>query len=123
MVVHTANIWGWQDLSLTKARRKYIAEAACRQVAYDLGYAVSLAVTGLPNWYDRINNSITTGENAVPLMPRYVKREKYLTRIEKAHPRYIREMYRYAESVLGPLATYQEIVKCMNDKSKAPGEA
>lgn len=102
MVLHTAIMWGWRDACLTRTRREYIAKAACRQVAYDLGYSVSLASSRLPLWYGSINDAITEGENADPLLPSMSGRPKYLEAIEKAHPGYIRDLYHYSESVLGP---------------------
>ena len=122
IALHTANMWGWRDPYLTTKRRAYIAKAACRQVPYDFGFATTLAHTMLPAWYGMVNDAITGGENTDPLSPSMSASPKYLDAIETSHPGYIRELYRYAEGVLGPLATYHEIAPCMNDRSGAPGE-
>ena len=50
MVVHAAIKWGWKDPSLTVKQRERITKAACRQVAYDLGHAASLATTSVVAW-------------------------------------------------------------------------
>ena len=69
MVLHTVVMWGWTDPCLTVARRQYIAKAACHLVAYDLGYASTLAYSRIPLWYGSLNDAITDGENADPLSP------------------------------------------------------
>ena len=122
MALHTANLWGWRDPCITRSRREFIAKAACRQVAYDLGYSVSLAPSRLPLWYGSLNDAITTGENADPLSPSMSGRSAYIDSMEAAHPGYIRDLYRYAEGVLGPMATYKEIADCMNARSGASGD-
>ena len=122
LALHTAIKWGWRDPCLTRTRRNYIAKAACRQVAYDLGYSVCLAASRLPFWYGSLNDSIINGENADPLSPSQCGTSKYLETIEKAHPGYIRKLYRYAKSVLGPFSTFPEMATCMNSRSAAPGE-
>ena len=38
MCIHTAILWGWQDLYLSYKERSRIAKAACNQVAYNHGY-------------------------------------------------------------------------------------
>ncbi|KAG7357475.1 hypothetical protein IV203_002163 [Nitzschia inconspicua] len=98
VVLHTAITWGWRDPSLTSARREYIAKAACRQVAYDMGYPAPLAHTRLPHWYGLVHAAITTGENADPCSPSNSGRATNVD-IDEGHPGYLREMYRYAERV------------------------
>jgi hypothetical protein len=122
MVLHTAIMWGWTDPCLTHARREYIAKAACRLVAYDHGYATTLAFSRIPLWYGSLNDAITDGENVDPLSPSNCGRPKYMETVEDAHPGYICDLYRYAERVLGPLATYRELSECINARSAAPGE-
>ena len=92
MVIHTAIMWGWRDPYLTTSRRELIAKAACRQVAYDMGYPVPLAHTRLASWYGLINATITGGENRDPLSPSQSGRTTYIDTIEEEHPGYIREL-------------------------------
>ena len=92
MVLHTVIMWGWTDPCLTVARRRYIAKAACRLVAYDLGYATTLAYSRIPLWYGSLNDAITDGENADPLSPSNSGTQKYLEIVESAHPGYIHDI-------------------------------
>jgi len=45
-----------------------------------------------------------------------------LEAIDENHPGYIRELYRYAERTIGPLATWRELADTVNFKSAVPGE-
>jgi len=83
MVIHTAIMWGWRDPCLTTSRREFIAKAACRQVAYDMGYPVPLVHTRLASWYGLINSTIAGGENRDPLSPSQSGRTTYIDIIEE----------------------------------------
>jgi hypothetical protein len=122
LVLHTAIMWGWLDPFITRTRRNFIGEAACRQVAYDLGYKSPLAATRLPFWHGMVDTAVNDGEYCDQLSPSQAGSTTYIATIEGQHPGYIRELYRYAESVLGALATYNEVVDCINAKSASPGE-
>jgi hypothetical protein len=61
LVIHTAQRWGWRDPFLTQSRRLEIAKAACRQVAFDLGYTRPLAHSRLPYWYASLGDAIDSG--------------------------------------------------------------
>lgn len=122
LVLHTAIMWGWRDPCLTFARRDEIAKAACRQVSYDLGYKAPLAHTRLPVWYGMVNAAITGGESTNRLSPSNSGRVTYVDALENDHPGYLRELFRYAERVIGTTATWQELAEIINQKSSAPGE-
>lgn len=122
MVIHTIILWGWRDPFLTYHRRTIIAKAVCKQVAYDFGYQKPLAHTQLPYWYGKLNNAIAAGESNDPVSPSYCGSKKYTYIIEKQHPGYLHELYRYEESIKGNLATFQELSDVINSKSTAPGE-
>lgn len=107
---------------MTHSRRNFIAKAACRQVAYDLGYKAPLAATRLPYWYGSLNVAIADGENQDPVSPSRSGSRKYTDDLDRLHPGYLRELYRYAESVLGSLSTWDELAESMNLKSATPGE-
>jgi hypothetical protein len=100
-----------------------IAIAACRQVAYDYGFREALAYTSLPKWEAEINEAISVGVNQDPLSPQHSGRTSYCEQIEKKHPHYHHELYRYAIKTRGAKSTYAEIADVMNQKSGAPGEA
>ncbi len=102
--------------------RRDIAKAACRQVAYDLGYFKSLAHTQLPSWCAKLVKQVTGGESSDPLSPSHSGSCSYIKSIEEVHPGYIRYVFRYAQQVRGPLETYSELANIMNMKSNVPGE-
>lgn len=122
MVIHTAIIWGWLDPCPTRTRRNDIAKAACQQVAYDLGFRSPLASARLPAWYGALNAAIADGESQDPVSPSRSGSRRYVEDLDRLHPGYLRELYRYAESVIGGMATWEEISEGMNLKSAAPGE-
>lgn len=122
MVVHTAIEWGWRDPLLTVSERHRIANAACHQVGYDFGYPRPLASSQMPVWFAKIHQSIATGDTGDPLSPSTANRASYVSEIEDAHPGYMLELFRYAQNVLGTMATFSELADCMNKKSAAPGE-
>ena len=61
MVLFTAIRWGWNNYNATKNQRKRIATAACRQVAYDRGFANNLASSQLSAWNKKIYETIQSG--------------------------------------------------------------
>jgi hypothetical protein len=113
LVIHTAMRWGWRDPFLTQSRRLEIAKAACRQVAFDLGYTAPLAHSRLPFWYGNLSEAIDSGENLIdedPVSPSHCGKTSYVETLEGTNPEYLRELYRYAEGVKGLLATFHEMV-------------
>lgn len=56
------------------------------------------------------------------LSPSNAGRVTYVDSLEKEHPGYLRELFRYAERVIGTTATWQELAEVVNKKSSAPGE-
>ncbi len=123
MVLHTSIMWGWHDPCLTMACPLFLAKASCRQVLYDTRYPVPLTHTCLAIWYGAINSAITSGENLDSLPPSNSGRAVYLDAIEDEHSGYVRELFRYAESVIGALATWKELIKSIHQESSAPREA
>ena len=122
MCIHTAILWGWQDPYLSYKERSRIAKAACNQVAYDHGYQRRLAHTSLPIWYSKIIGSIDDGEDTNPISPCYAGIKKYIDKVEEIHPGYMVELFRFAQKIKGPVATFTELALCMNEKSAAPSE-
>ena len=73
-------------------------------------------------WYGGLNEAIRLGESQDPLSPSWSGSVSYVSTIEKTHPGYLHQLFRNAQKILGNLATYQEIVANMNEKSAMSGE-
>ena len=136
MALFTAKRWGWKDPAIHCKKRKRIARAACRQVAYDYGYATELSSSMLPQWEGRLHVAIDTGlgtevdpssslsssSSPNPLSPRHCGKQSYCEMIETQHPGYLRELFRYAQRTKGAKATFKELADTMNLKSEIEGE-
>ena len=59
-----------------------------------------------------------SGVDQHPLRAHYKGRTAYTYKLERAHPGYIRELYRYAERTIGHQASFEDLARVMNDKSK-----
>ena len=122
LAIHTAIAWGWLDPYLSYSRRNRIAQAACMQVGFDLGYTKCLAHTQLPVWYSKLNAMVRDGDSQDPMSPSHAGSKRYVSRIDKAYPGYLHELFRYAQLVKGSLLTFVELSEVMNAKSATPGE-
>ena len=122
MIVATALVWGWCDPCNTHRRRLFVADAVCKQVAHDLGCCGKSAMTQLPNWCAELNESINDGEVIDPLSPSCCGGEKHVDSIETEHPGHLHELFWHAQSTMGPLASFFELVTLMNEKSASPRE-
>jgi hypothetical protein len=118
----TANAWGWSDHRFDYITRRRIAEAACRQVSYDFGYKQLISYSRLPDWEKGEDVYIKTGDPVKLYGKPRAGRPSYVSRIEAIHPGYLRELYRYAENMLGNRATFSELADCMNQRSDMPTE-
>jgi hypothetical protein len=120
---YIASLWGWKDPQKTYAERQRIAMAACNLCAYDFGFGNTLAYRRLSVWDGELEKSLETGEGAGNcLSPKHAGRNGYTAEIDRQHPGYLRELFRYATKVKGARASYEELAATMNLKSAAPGE-
>ena len=122
MVIHTASRWGWRDPFLPYKDRLKVAQAACRQVAYDYGFAKCLAATMLPSWYGSIDKAIMEGESQDPISPSHSGTVAYVNSIEKKEPGYLHELFRHVQGLHGSLASFHELAMAINAQSAVPGE-
>ena len=110
LVLFTALRWGWENNKLTSKEKIHIAKAACRQVAYDCGFKKCLAYSQLPKWKATIDDVIDgKGEVTVdtnPLSKKHIGSIKYVDKIEKTHPDYLRELFSYAQRTYGAKASW-----------------
>jgi len=111
-----AELWGYGDESLTWEQRQRIGNAACRQVAYDQGYPKSTGGSQLWKWRKRTKFLLESGSSD-PMSRTVVPRISYTDKIEKDHPGYLHELYRYARRTKGVRASFSDIAECMNAKS------
>ena len=110
-----------QELN-SKDRDEVLANAA-RVIAYDNGFKEVKGLCGLTRtWRKRLYAALVSGVDQHPLRAHYKGRTAYTDTLERAHPGYIRELYRYAEKTLGNQASYEDLARTMNAKSKAPFE-
>ena len=106
MVIHTAIAWGWLDPYLSYSRRNRIAQAACMQVGFDLGYTKCLAHTQLPVWYSKLNAMVRDSDSQHPMSPSHVGSKSYEAMIDNEYPGYLCEPFCYAQSVKGSLSIF-----------------
>lgn len=119
--VFLAEMWGYRDGNKTWEARQRIAKAVCNQIAYDHGYPKSTGASQLGKWYDKAQKGIATG-NARAMSRSFTHTPSYTDRIEKEHPGYLHELYRYAIRTRGILSTFSEIAETMNSKSATSEE-
>ena len=120
--VALAEIWGYSDPTRPYDDRQQIANAACRQVAYDQGFPKSTGGSQLHKWRSKLLDGVVDGK-VDPIGREKVRgRVAYTEKIEKAHPGYLHELYRYATLTKGAMATFQELADCMNSKSATAEE-
>jgi len=65
---------------------------------------------------------VSNGESVDPLSPSNAGSKKYTDELDKEHPGYLHELFRYAQVVKGSLSTFTELAETMNQKSGTPGE-
>ena len=121
MAVALAKMWGHENPNLTFNKRHEIADAACRQIAYDHGFRASSGSHILRRWQDELSNGLVSGARN-PLKTNHHVPVALTVKVERAHPGYLHFLYRYGTSTLGAKATIEEITSIMNEKSHAPGE-
>lgn len=122
IVLHTVKLWGWHGPMVMYKKRRKIARAVCNQVVYDFGFAHSLAVTQMHQWFGELYRCINEGKDTDPLLPLHSRSKTYVLTIEQAHEGYLHELFRHAQYVHGPLATFGELAEAINAKSAIEGE-
>ena len=80
-----------------------------------------MAYSQLPVWKRKIDLAIEgkteVSSKSNPLSPTYAGSIKYVDVIEKKHPNYLLELFRYAQKTIGSKASYAELADVMNKKS------
>ena len=106
------------NLAADKETRKQVLEYSATLLFYDHGYKQVQGISSLDKtWGTRLENAFVNGSDTRPFLGRYTGRISYTDRLEKTHPGYIRQLYRYAEKTVGNQATFQSLANTMNKKS------
>ena len=121
LALATAKKWGWQNKMFSNAERQRIAQAACTQVSYDLGYSKRISWSRLEAWEKATDEYVAEGDTS-KLAPQHKGAKSYIDRIEADHPGYVRELFRYSQVAKGYQASFEDLANCMCEKSDAPGE-
>ena len=109
--------------SLDGKERIEAPKLAASFVFYDHGYRSVSGVIELSGmWSARLETAFESGSDTRPLKARHKGSVAYTNQLEAEHPGYIHELYRYAERTLGNQACYEDLAKCMNARSRIPGE-
>jgi hypothetical protein len=99
-------------------------------VAYDCGFAQTLAHTQVPSWDKRLVEYMDSGISTEAVMaPRHVGSKSYVCQIDETCPGYLFELWQHAlqtkgegSTAVGAPAKFQDLANAMNEKSAAPEE-
>lgn len=116
----TACLLGYNHPLRSWAEKEKIAQAASKLVSYDQGY--KKVTRSLHRWISNYTNALTSIGSQVALRSNNKGRKSYVSKIEARHPTYLHSLYRYATSVLGDGATFEEMAQIMNKKCATEGE-
>lgn len=105
--------------NLNSKMRKDVLKLSAKLIMYDHGYKKVSGISNLDKtWGKRLEEAYLNGNNTQPLQSRHKGSTSYTDRLENAHPGYTRELYRYAEKTIGNQASYEQLARVMNEKSK-----
>ena len=112
--------WGWDDSGTTWSMKIRMARAASRLVAYDAGYCLPFGHSNLIELDNEVKLSLSKGNKSVKEYFCDTRGGKiaYLDFMNKKHPGYVHELYRYASNTLGAKASFFVISLCMNQISQ-----
>ena len=103
----------------TKKQQKEILEHASKIIFYDHGYAAPGGASKMQRtWEKRLEAAFESGADTNPLKSLHKGRIPYTETLEKEHPGYIRELFRYAQKTVGSQARYEDLARVMNEKSR-----
>ena len=106
-----------------RRQAKTALELAATVILYDHGYKKVSGVYGLTEtWQPRLDAAFISGADQRPLRSKHKGRTAYTDKLERSHPGYIRELYRYAERTLGGQASFEDLAQTMNNKSEVRAE-
>ena len=105
--------------NLNPKMRKKALELSAKLIMYDHGYKKVSGISKLDKtWGKRLEEAYLNGSDTQPLRSRHKGSTSYTDKLERSNPGYIRELYRYAEKTIGNQASYEQLARVMNEKSK-----
>ena len=121
MALALAKMWGYDNPHLTYIKSLEVADAACKQIAYNHGFSNSTGSRMMGKWQEELSTGVISG-NTNPLTAKHRGSEALTLKIEQAHMGYLHSLYQYAPSTISAKATMNDIADTMNDKSHSPSE-
>ena len=101
------------------AARKEVLDLCAKLLFYDFGYKEVKGISNMyKTWDKRIQKSHQCGNDCHPTRSRVHGYTAYTDKLEEEYPGYIRELFRYAQKAIGFQASFMDIAKTMNEKSK-----
>ena len=99
--------------------RKEVLKYSAMLLFYDHGYKQLSGISRLDKtWGKRLEKAYLGGSDISPLRSNVRGPTVYTDKLQKQHPGYIHELYRYAEKAVGNQASHEVLAQCMNEKSK-----
>ena len=128
-IVGLACKWGWEQTD-DKKRQKEIAEAACKLISYDFGFALPIKGTRFTVWHQEIQdlyNGVSTKKkkdgHVEMKMKMGSKRGTYTDQVERDYPGYLHETFRQATKRIGPTASWVDYAEAMNAIARENNDA
>ena len=104
---------------MTARKRKQVLQYAATLLLFDHGYKSVSGISTLDKtWGKRLENAYLGGSDTRPLQAKIKGPTSYTDKLEKDHPGYVRELYRFAEKTIGNQASFPELARTMNEKSR-----
>ena len=99
--------------------RDEVLRLCAKILFYDFGYKEVKGISNMyKTWDKRVQQSHQCGSDLHPLRSKVHGYPAYTVQLEKDHPGYIRDLFRYAQKTIGYQASFEELARTMNEKSK-----
>ena len=99
--------------------RKEVLKYSAMLLFYDHGYKQLSGISRLDKtWGKRLEKVYLGGSDISPLRSNVRGPTVYTDKLQKQHPGYIHELYRYAKKAVGNQASHEVLAQCMDEKSK-----
>jgi hypothetical protein len=119
IVVYAVNSMGYNNAQNYIATKIAIALAAATIVSYDLGYKKVLGKIRVNEWIRMIEQSARIGSKKVLASKHKGRQTSYIDTVNAIDLTYLKQFYRYAMTLHGDAATYNDLANSMNAKANA----